>query len=93
VRIENLPLRCSCGSEYMRHQLVDVFVRDVEDGPVNCVGVSGKTVEFYTGAVDCPSARRDAVVVTVHCEQCELVWDLQVIQHKGQTLLTFKLCE
>lgn len=91
MKIENMALRClSCGGEYMHHMHAELFYRR-EDAPSKVVTVSGDgVVEFDANVTDNPSARRGAVVVALACEGCLAVMELCVIQHKGQSLLTFR---
>ncbi len=72
----------TCGFEYQKHGTVREFVRPKEDGPSEEVS-NGRTVPTE----DNPSPRRGAVVVDVEGE-CGHHWQLQIIQHKGQTFCT-----
>ena len=85
----NNALRCpGCGCENLHHYQVDVFCREKEDAPRGVhamVRPSGAVVK--SDMKFNPSSRRDGLVVSFFCEQCDVISVMTIVQHKGTTYL------
>jgi len=77
----------ACGDEYTHHLSTSIFNREfTEDGPTRLITVDGFGDITNRPSNDSPSPRRDAVVLHFECESgCR--FDLQFIQHKGNTFV------
>lgn len=84
-----LSLCPSCGSNYTHHGRVHVFSREREDstrGYHVVAGDAGVAVDNNAAAGN-PSDRRDGVVVEFLCENCNVLFEIHLAQHKGQSLM------
>jgi len=91
-----------CGDTYLHHDEVRVFERSEEAAMKMCVTVRGMDVEplgepprFPTVRVDdsmvgSPSDRRQGIEVGMWCENCGKRSQLQIVQHKGMTILSIE---
>lgn len=100
VRSENVEvvphqgLKCPrCGSFNLHHAEVTVFDRgEDDDNVVKTQVVGGKaTTSVAPSAPDNPSARRGGVTIDFVCEQCEGALQLTMAQHKGSTLVEWRV--
>ena len=73
-----------CGCGFMHQSEVEIFRRNAEDSSTGLHawvrGVEFVTSESVEGN---PSLRRDAVVLSFCCEQCESTTVLEFVKHKG----------
>jgi hypothetical protein len=78
-----------CGSTFTHQQTVQVYERE-EDA--EC-GIYASVSAFAGGVNSCfpmeanPSPRRSGIRVTLRCEECLGYSNLEILQHKGQTLM------
>lgn len=87
----------NCGSPTLHQETVEVFFRqeDADDGIA--VAVQGKAVWSHdpdlipvavsTSQAGNPSPRRDGVAIRFWCEACPATPVLNIIQHKGDTMV------
>jgi hypothetical protein len=83
-----------CGQNNLHHDAVTVFCRRGEDGPVTATTVTGHSVYREEGqAADLanPSSRRDGLAVSFWCEHCPAISELTIAQHKGITILGWRI--
>jgi hypothetical protein len=86
-------LHCpSCGSDYLHHELIEVFERR-EDATYGLhVAIDNGRMRADTDvSVGNPSSRRDGLTVDFWCEGCWKISRLSIAQHKGNTWIEFKL--
>jgi hypothetical protein len=88
-----LNLICpDCGSTYLHHGTVEVFFRK-EDSPTvvhtEAFGQGANVEAKLNGLSGNPSPRRGGVKITFSCEECSMINALQIIQHKGETELSW----
>jgi ribosomal protein L37AE/L43A len=85
-------IRCpKCHSVNMNHDKVEVFNRKEDE---ECVFYSSVSQEGLVSRHDNPedsknnpSARRHALKIWFSCEECDFRAALNIVQHKGSTLL------
>lgn len=79
----------SCGTDYLHHYHVTSYRREVDEGPVihRNLGKLRFNGERQEG---CPSSRRGAVGVRLHCENCDDIHELCIVQHKGRTIIEIR---
>lgn len=79
-----------CGDQYMHQRAVEVGWRH-EDGPVtrHISTPSGVQTDQVAAKEVVYGYRRQYIVVRLECEYCGLGFELQMRQHKGQTILTW----
>lgn len=83
-------VRCAhCDSEYVHHDIVEVFERTREDGPTLRAEIQKGQVTVDRDGTGNPSSRRHGLAVGFWCEQCDGRTVLTLAQHKGQTELFF----
>lgn len=77
-----------CGGDNLHHNSVAVYERD-EDNLITTVAELGNNQvhihqkpSILSGN---PSPRRDGVVIGFSCENCDISFELAIIQHKGTT--------
>ena len=77
----------SCGFDYTLHVGTTIYNRELgEDGPLRKITVDGFGDITNRPSEGSPSPRRDAIVLHFTCEAgCR--FDLEFIQHKGNTFL------
>ena len=78
-----------CGCENTHHAKVDVYARmaeDSEQGVHAAVDRCDVKVDFDIGGN--PSIRRDGIRISMWCECCDFIHDLEITQHKGQTIIS-----
>jgi hypothetical protein len=84
----------NCGGEWLHHSYVVVFHRD-EDAPrtleTHIDGVSAKSAIMPSAKSDNPSLRRSGIAIGFHCEDCGAQAELTIAQHKGQSLIEWRL--
>ena len=80
-----------CSSEYLHHDAVAIFNREGEDATDGLhVEVWGQALAADRNADEGnPSGRRDGVTITFWCEGCEATLQLEVVQIKGRTALSW----
>jgi hypothetical protein len=89
-------LRCpACRGECLHHDKVEVFSRS-EDSPDTMTAVTtgdGVTrVEMIASSKSLnPSKRRDGLRVHFSCEHCSATPILEIAQHKGSTLVNWRI--
>jgi hypothetical protein len=79
---------------YLHHGVVTVYNRRENADSVALTQVSSGqgTIEIVPSAWSGnPSARRDGVVIRFVCENCDETSELTIAQHKGQTLLGWRV--
>lgn len=81
-----------CGFEYAHLAQVDVWCRQVEDGPSTRVTayMNGIVVRGLEDGTSNPSSRRTAAVLWYNGE-CEHNWSVAFVQHKGAELVETKM--
>lgn len=77
----------SCRGHNTHHSDVTVFARKTEDSGGERVDITREGRVSQAAFDDHPLGRRSAVAITLWCETCDAGTELQVIQHKGQTML------
>jgi hypothetical protein len=81
-----------CGTINLHHASVDVYQR--REGPGESpeahtsVTPDGTTVDRNMSRI--VGERRGAVVIGFECENCPTVWELWVVQHKGETRISLQ---
>ena len=84
-----------CGQNNLHHDAVSVFCRSGEDGPVTATTVDGNNMVYRKEgpAMDqaCPSSRRDGLAISFWCERCPAISELTIAQHKGTTILGWRI--
>lgn len=88
---DNLGLTqvCSCGCENVHIRSIEAFCRH-EDSEITLYAIDMKhgledTIGYYP-AKDCPSSRRNALIIYFYCEEgCE--FSLIISQHKGTNMI------
>jgi hypothetical protein len=89
-------LICPCcdNSEYLHHDVVEVFERS-EDAEIcrQTTVTSGETLIQKTNGRGNPSFRRHGLSIRFWCEECEAKSVVAVAQHKGNTFLTHRCIE
>ncbi len=87
------PLICPfCGGDYLHHEQIDIFNRNREDS------IEGLTITIQSTACaistnadnDNPSRRRDGIRSKLWCEGCQKYPIMTIVQHKGQTFITWE---
>jgi hypothetical protein len=84
----------ACRGNYLHHDAVTVFTREREDGPVTATTVTGDGVyrkEGWAAERANPSSRRDGLAISFWCESCSALSELTIAQHKGCTLLEWRV--
>lgn len=83
-------LKCPCcGGENIHPSAVDVYFRaeDSDEGVfVHCNNMTVKAISPDGN----PSARRDGLVITFWCENCDDKPQMAIIQHKGTTFYAWR---
>lgn len=82
-----------CGKSYLHHYRVDVFERAEDQIKDIHVSVHQGKATFDNNLADNPSVRRHGVSVYFHCEGCSANSVLNLVQHKGSTLVDFMATE
>jgi hypothetical protein len=82
----------ACGSNFLHHAQVNVYERpDGEDRQSFKTTVSDGTIEHRKVSeyshIQNPSPRRDAITINFWCEICGKRSVLNIIQHKGETMV------
>lgn len=88
--IDDDVLKCPCGETYLHSYHVTHYVRHQEGSPVCPVG-SGAFQDEREKLLSSPSLDRDAVGIRFWCEMCHSKYELTLAQHKGQTLIKWRL--
>jgi hypothetical protein len=84
----------ACGGSYTHHGAITVFNRGREDAPTCATRVEGENVSTLRGyRAECanPSSRRHGIVIQFRCEMCPAALDLTIAQHKGETLVEWRM--
>lgn len=84
-------LRCpSCGGTYLHQQQAVMHERrNGEDGDALEVCIDGPRVEARIVGKKATVGRRNAIRISFSCENCPAVLTLYIVQHKGQTLISW----
>lgn len=78
-----------CGSDYTHHDKVTVFNRESEDSNRGLrVLVNGDLCRADSDMTGNPSSRRNGVLISLWCEECEDRSYITIVQHKGQTFVS-----
>jgi hypothetical protein len=94
---DNKTLVCAnCGGGYLHHSYIVVFHRDGREDARRTLEthVDGRTTKrkiMPSAVSDNPSMRRDGIFIGFHCEQCGTHAELTIAQHKGQSLVEWRL--
>jgi hypothetical protein len=83
-----------CGDCTLHRETVTVFDRIEDDTVTMLTEVERGEVEQHDVAstrTRNPSGRRHGVTITFWCENCTNLYDLTLAQHKGGTVVTWKL--
>lgn len=84
-----------CGGDNLHHGSVQVFNRRQEDGPSSAVLIPIREGPRVGAPSDNPSARRNGLLINFFCETCGEApaedLTLEVIQHKGNTFVRWRL--
>lgn len=75
-----------CGQTYLHQDSIVEYNRRDEDGFTR---ISAMNIETAGGIPENPSPRRDAVSIHFWCENCDNKPKLNIIQHKGQTFVSW----
>lgn len=91
---ERVLLCPGCGSENLHHMRVQVFDRDKEDAETGRKVTVERRAVVVTGDAGGPpadggnpSSRRDGIRINFECEMCPTKSALEILQHKGSTLV------
>jgi hypothetical protein len=83
-----LTLMCpACGCDHLHQSSAEVFFReqDAETGQAHLIAEQG----ILAIPMECnPSARRDGIRINFFCEECDYKPSLEIVQHKGYTLMS-----
>ena len=96
VRLEENELLCPrCGFNYLHHERVTVFDRPDDHPTTRVVRIDDEVNVTVATSYDCgnPSDRRDGLLIEFWCEECGYNLTLQIAQHKGNTLLSWRVGE
>lgn len=77
-----------CGCENVHHARVDAYARVQEDAEGHHARVDRTGVRVDTDLSGNPSSHRDGIRISMWCECCDFIHDLEITQHKGQTFIT-----
>jgi hypothetical protein len=92
--IQDATLSClACGHNYTYHGSIEVFERGEDEQTGLHVTVANKKAKIDTDLTGNPSLRRYGLTIEVHCESCEAVSTLSIVQHKGETFIEYTLKE
>lgn len=97
VKIGCGELACPrCGHNYVRVEMVTLYRRgdDAEITEIVRADMYGKSLHVDAVASDMsgnPSARREGLSLQIRCEECKHPVTLNIAQHKGVTLLNWRL--
>jgi len=96
VKSEDNILHCPiCNEQNLHHTSVEVFTRHEDDLTtlVTVVGPAGKTSVGSVDSDQClnPSSRRDGLRIHFICEHCHGGKVLEIAQHKGCTLVEWRI--
>lgn len=80
----------NCGSENTHHTAVDVYARLREDADGHHARVDRTGVKVDTDISGNPSRRRDGIKINLWCEECNFIHDLEISQHKGNTIISIE---
>jgi hypothetical protein len=81
----------ACDGPWLHHLRVEVFDRRCEDAEDGLhVAVERTQLHVDTDLTDNPSGRRDGVRIFFYCEWCCAIPVLNIVQHKGNTLLSWQ---
>lgn len=76
-----------CGSCYLHQRVTDIYERE-EDAPFGKhTTVRRHETVVTTDMSGNPSSRRQGLVITFECENCDAIPQFAIYQHKGLTLL------
>jgi hypothetical protein len=80
----------NCEGEYLHQLSAQVYFVDAEDSDKgNAFEISKSCVRSVSMRHN-PSARRDGIRIIFHCECCSASPSLTVVQHKGQTIMSWE---
>lgn len=92
--LESALICPGCKCDNLHQYRVDVFFREKEDSQKGyAVTISDKGVITNSEMKDNPSQRRDGMFVRFYCEQCDVISQLEIVQHKGTTYLKLEPTE
>lgn len=80
-----------CEDDHMHHKDVHVYDRNEDALEGSHVHVRYNEVTYNTNLKGNPSSRRSGVTILFECEHCHANPILNIIQHKGCTLLEWDL--
>jgi hypothetical protein len=80
-----------CGEHDLHHDQVTVFERETEDAPSRATEIDGTRVRVLSDGRGNPSSRRGGIAIRFWCEHCSAVPELTLAQHKGTTLMEWRL--
>ena len=92
MNLEDKSLLCPhCEDFYLHQEEVRVIFRDFEDGPGNQTRSSKDCIDITRISDENIPGRRDVIQIDFTCEICDEkspeVKTLQIMQHKGSTLV------
>ena len=79
----------SCGGTYIHHDRIEVFDRSEDSNTGLHVTVAAGKATTDTSQNENPSLRRDGISIHFWCENCDAKPVLNIVQHKGQTMIDF----
>ncbi len=88
------PMCAKKGFEgHIQHQQIETYERNEDKEVGTYVSIKGEDVKIdkentLTGN---PSNRRSGIAITFWCDNCHATSRLELAQHKGQTLVDFKV--
>lgn len=81
-------LRCPvCGESFLHHDIVEVFDREPDAKEGLHVTVAAVEVKVDGNMRHNPSRRRNGLRISFWCETCNARPRLDIVQHKGSTLV------
>ena len=80
----------ACNGTYLHHERVEVYERTMEDSDDGLAVYVEGDIQVRTSMATNPSRRRDGVRFRMWCENCGAQPWLNLLQHKGQTLLAWE---
>lgn len=92
IVLDENTLTCpKCNSINLHQGRVNVFNRYKEDDPYGLhIEVCSTGFEAVSDMIGNPSDRRNGLTINFWCENCDDVSNLQIYQHKGETILEWK---
>lgn len=80
----------NCQGDYLHQFSAEVYFVDAEDSETgNAFQISQSQLHSVPMSNN-PSSRRDGIRILFHCESCSASPSLTIVQHKGQTIMSWE---